>query len=159
MAKLPPHMQANDYKAIDDELSTEETSGNMWLLQQKRVLAPKIFFFFFFGKNLSHMVMMKEVADWGFLAFWSFENRQKFRRTHKNATKNLKFGKKWVLTSWTPWNVRTNHHHTSYYVDYRFPIINTNHFVINRCEFYLFLNGTVLFICFMTNLSPMRKLY
>ncbi len=29
MAKLPPHMQANDYEAIDDELSTEETSDNI----------------------------------------------------------------------------------------------------------------------------------
>ncbi len=49
-----------------------------------------------------------------------------------------------------PWNVRTYHYHTSYYTDHRFPIINTNHFVIHRCEFYLCLNWTVLFICFMT---------
>ncbi len=29
MAKLPPHMQANDYEEIDDKLSTEETSANI----------------------------------------------------------------------------------------------------------------------------------
>ncbi len=29
MAKWPPHMQVNDYKAIDDELSTEETSDSI----------------------------------------------------------------------------------------------------------------------------------
>ncbi len=69
-----------------------------------------------------------------------------------------KIWKKWVLPSQTLWNVRTYHHHTSYYTDHRFPIINTNRFVIHRCEFYLLLNQTVLFICCMTNLSSMRKL-
>ncbi len=50
------------------------------------------------------------------------------------------------------------HRYTSYYADHRFPIININHFVIHRCQFYLFPNQTVLFICFMTNLSPIQKL-
>ncbi len=48
------------------------------------------------------------------------------------------------------WNVRTYHYHTNYYADHQFPIINTNRFIIHRCEFYLSLNWTVLFICFMT---------
>ncbi len=135
----------------------------MWLLPQKRVLVPKIVFFFF-GKNLLlHMVMMKKVADRGFEAFWPFEIEQKFQRKRKNNAKNLKFGKNWVSTSTgtsiKPWNVRTYHHHKSYYTDHWLPIINTNRFVIQYCEFYLFLNRTVLFIYLMTNLSPMRKLY
>ncbi len=37
------------------------------------------------------MVMMKKVTDRGFLAFWPFENEQKFRRKRKNGVKNLKF--------------------------------------------------------------------
>ncbi len=116
-------------------------------------------------KNLLlHVMMMKKVNDWGFLAFWPFENDQKFRRKCKNVTNNLKFDKKWVSTttgtSTKPWNVRTYcHHHTSYYTNHQFPIINTNPFVIPRCELSLFLNRTVLFICFMTNVSPMRKLF
>ncbi len=134
----------------------------MWLLSQKHVLAPKIIFFLV-GKNLLHALLMKKVSDRGFLAFWPFENEQKCRRKHKNAAKNLKFGKKWVSTttdssSTKPWNVRKYHHYASYYTDHRFPIINTNRFVIRHCEFYIFVNQTVLFICFMTNLSPMRKL-
>ncbi len=110
----------------------------MWLLSQKH-------FFLFCRKNLLlHMVMMKKVADRGFLAFWPFDNVWKFRKKCKSAAKNLKFGKKWVLPSQTLWNVWTYHHHTSYYMDHRFPIINTNQFVIHSCEFYLFLNRTVL---------------
>ncbi len=116
-------------------------------------------FFLSCRKNLFlHVVMMEQVTDWGFLAFCLFENEQKFRRKCKNTIKNLKFGKKWVFPSQIFWNVRTYHHHTSYYANLRFPIINTNHFVIHRCEFYLFLNRTVLFICFVTNLSSMQKL-
>ncbi len=44
-----------------------------------------------------------------------------------------------------PWNVRTYHYHTCYYVDHRFPIINPNCFVIHCCEFYLLskLNSSV----------------
>ncbi len=120
----------------------------MWLLK----------YFFYVRKNLLlHMVMMKKVGDRGFLTFWPCENEWKFRRKRKNAAKNLKFGKKWVLPSQTFWNVRTYHYHISYYADHRFPIINSNRFIIHWCEFYLFLNRTVLFICFMTNLSPMQK--
>ncbi len=134
----------------------------MWLLPQKRVVAPKICFvfcFLFFEKNLIvHVVMMKKVADRSFLANWPFENEWKFRRKRKNAAKNLKFSKKLVLSSQTIWNLQMCHHHTSYYADHWIPIINTNRFVIHYCEFYLFLNRTVLFICFMTNLSPMWKL-
>ncbi len=82
----------------------------------------------------------------------------------ENLEGSVKMLKKWVsaTTGTCPtksWNVRTYHYHTSYYVDHRFPIIKTNRFVIYRCDFYLFLNRTVLFICFMTNLSPMRKLF
>ncbi len=118
----------------------------MLLLPQKHVVAPKIGFFF--GKNL-HVVMMKKVTDRGFLAFWPFENEWKFRRKRKNAAKNLKFGKKWLSTTGTsptkPWNVWTYPHHTSYCADRQSPIINTNCFIIHRCEF--------LFICFRTNLQ------
>ncbi len=118
-------------------------------------LSAQNWFFFF---------IMKKVADRGFLAFSPFENERKFRRKRKDDAKNLKFSKKWVSTTTgtsptKPWNVRTYHYHrTSYYMDHWFSIINTNHFIIHHCEFYLFLNRTVLFICFMTNLSPMRKL-
>ncbi len=118
----------------------------------------KIVFFLVEKNFLLHMVMMKKVADRGFLTFWLYENERKFRKKRKNVAKNLKFGKKWVLPFQTPWNGRTYHHHTSYYTDHRFPIINTNHFVIHSREFYLFPNQTVLFICFMTNLSLMWKL-
>ncbi len=124
-------------------------------------LSPKIFFFL--SEKVSYTWWWWKVTDPGFLAFWPFENERKFRRKRRNAAKNLKFGKKWVLTTTCtsptkPWNVRMYHYHTSYYADHRFPIINTSRFVIHRCEFYLFLNRTVWFICFMTNLSPMRKL-
>ncbi len=132
----------------------------MWLLPQKHVLTPKIHFLCQKESPL-HVVMMKKVADRGFLAFWPLESQRKSRRKHKNAAKNLKFGKKWILPSKTPWNVQTyhhRHHYTSYYADHLFSIINTHCFIIHRCEFYLFLNRTVLFIYFMTNLSPMRKL-
>ncbi len=128
----------------------------MWLLPQKRVLAPKIVFFRW-KKFISLHVMMKKVTDRGFLAFWTFENERKFRRKLKNGPKNLKFRKKWVLLFQTPSDVRIYHHHTSYYTDHQFPTITTNRLVIHR-EFYLFLNQTVLFICSMNNLSPMRKL-
>ncbi len=115
--------------------------------------------FFFVGKNfLFHVTMTKKVADRGFLAFWPFESERKFRRKRKNAAKNLKFDKNWVLPSQTPWNIRMHRHHTSYYAGHRFPTINTDRFVIHRCEFSLFLNQTVLFICFITNLLPMQKL-
>ncbi len=40
-------------------------------------------------------MMMKKVADQGFLTFWPFENEQKLRRKRKNAAKNQKFGKRW----------------------------------------------------------------
>ncbi len=107
---------------------------------------------------------MKKVADRDFLAFWVFENEQKFRRKRKNAAKSQKFGKNWVSTTTgtsltKPWNIRMYHHHTSYDADHRFPISNTNRFVIYRCEFYLFLNETVLSICFITNRLSMRKLF
>ncbi len=124
------------------------------------------FLFFFVVKNLLHVMIMKKFADRGFLAFWPFKNERKFRI--KGTAKPPKFGKKGVSTttgtSTKPWNVQTyhhhnhHHHHTSYYTDHQFPIINTNHFVIHHCEFYLFLNWAVLFICFMTNLLPMWKL-
>ncbi len=54
-------------------------------------------------------------------------------------------------TSTKPWNVQMYHYHTSYYLDHRFLIINTYHFIIHHCEFYLCLNWSVLFICFMTD--------
>ncbi len=134
---------------------------------------PKSFFLFlvFCLKKISSYtfkVMMKKVADRGFLAFWPFENERKLRGKCKNVTKSLKFDKKWVSTTFgtstEPWNVRMyhhhHHHHANYYADHRFPfpVINTNPFVIHCCEFHLFLSRTVLIICFMTNLSPMRKL-
>ncbi len=137
---------------------------NVTIATETRLSARNLFFFFFFfvGKNLFLHMVMKKVADRGFLAFWPFENERKFRRNRKNAAKNLIFGKKWVSTttgtSIKPWSVRTYHHHTRYYADHQFPIINTNRFVIHNCEFYLFLNRTAPFICIMTNLSPMRKL-
>ncbi len=152
----------------------------MWLLPQKRVLAPEICFFLFVGKNLLlHMVMLEKVADRGFLAFWPFENEWKFRKCVKLPQKIWNLAKSkyypprhhWAAplyssctahhsisnTSATtgasptkPWNVWMHHYHTSYYLDHRFPIINTNHFAIHRSEFYPRLNWTVLFICFMT---------
>ncbi len=84
-------------------------------------------FFFCVGKNLLlPVVMMKKVTNRGFLAFWPFENERKFIRKQKNSAKNLKFGKKWVLPFQALWNVRLYHHHTSYYTDHLFPIININ---------------------------------
>ncbi len=137
----------------------------MWLLPQKTSRNAQNQFFSFVRKYLLlHMVMKKKkITDWGFLAFWLFENEWKFWRKRKNDAKNLKFGKKWVSTTTgtpptKPWNVRTyHHHHTSYYVDHQFPIINTNRFVIHCCKFYFFLNWTVLFICFTVNLLPMQN--
>ncbi len=137
------------------------------------------FSFFFVGKNLLlHMVMLEKVADRGFLSFWPFENEWKFRKRVKLPQKIWNLAKSeyypprhhWAVplyssctachlisntsttgTSTTkPWNVRTYHYHTSYYTDHGFPIINTNCFVIHLCEFYLCLNWTVLFVCFMT---------
>ncbi len=126
------------------------------------------------------MVMLEKVADWGFLAFWPFENEWKFRKSVKlpqkiwNLIKSEYYPPRqhWAArycilfvlppplisnTSTTtgtspikPRNIWTYHYHTSYYADHQFPIINTNHFVIHHCEFYLCLNWTVLFICFMT---------
>ncbi len=141
-------------------------STNMWLLPRKRLLVLKIFFLFFFflsGKNLFlHLVMMKKVVDRGFLAFWPLKSEWKFRRKCKNTVENQKFSKKWVSTTTgvctKPWNVRTYQHHTNYYTDHQYPIINTNCLVIHYCDFYLFLNRTVLFICFTTNLSSLQKL-
>ncbi len=124
----------------------------MTIATETRLSAQNCFFSFFSEK------ISKKVANRSFLAFWPFENEQKFRRKRKNAAKNLKFSKKWILSSQTPWNLRMYHHDTSYYADHRFLIINTNRFIIHRCEYYLFLNRTVLFICFITNLSPMWKL-
>ncbi len=65
----------------------------MWLLPQKRVLAPKIGFFV--SKKIFSYPWwwLKKVANQGFLNFRPFENEQKFRTKHKNVTKNLKFGK------------------------------------------------------------------
>ncbi len=138
------------------------------------------FWLFFVGKNLFlDMVMLEKVTNRGFLAFWPFENECKFKRNVKLSQKIWNLAKSeyypprhhWAVplhssctarhsisntstttgTSLTkPWNVRTYHYHTSYYVDHRFPIMNTNRFVIHRCEFCLCLNWTVLFICFMT---------
>ncbi len=138
------------------------------------------------------MVILEKVTNWGFLAFWPFENEWRFRKSLKLPQKIWNLAKSeyypprqyWAAplyssctachlisnTSTTgtspikPWNVRTYHYHTSYYADHRFPIINTNHFVIHRCEFYLHLNWTVLFICFImfTNhnqlITPQKKL-
>ncbi len=45
---------------------------------------PSFSFFFFFVKNLFlHKVMLEKVAARGFLAFWSFENEWKFRKSVK----------------------------------------------------------------------------
>ncbi len=105
------------------------------------------------------MVMLEKIADRGFLAFWLFENEWKFRKSVKLTQKiwNLAKSEYYPLrhhgaaplyssctachsisnistttgTSATkPWNVRMYHYHTSYYTDHRFPIINTNRFVI-----------------------------
>ncbi len=158
----------------------------VWLLPQKRILAPKIsfsfffFFFFFVGKNLLlHVVMLENVADRGFLAFWPFENEWKFRKSVKSTQKIWNLAKSeyypprhngavplYLLCTachsisntstttgtspTTPWNVRKYHYHTSNYADHQFPIINTNRFIVHRCEFDLYLNWTVLFICFIT---------
>ncbi len=105
--------------------------SHMTIATETRLRGQNRFFFVVVGKNLFlHVVIMKKVTDRGFLAIWPFENERKFRRKCKNAAKNLKFDKKWVLPSQTPWNIRTYHHHTSYYADHQFLISNTNHFVV-----------------------------
>ncbi len=126
------------------------------------------------------MVMLEKVADRGFLAFWPFENEWKFRKSVKLPQKIWNLAKSeyypprhhWAAPLYSlctarhsisnasttttgtsptkPWNARVYYYHTSYYADHQFPTINTNHFVIHRCEFYLCLNWTVLFICLMT---------
>ncbi len=135
----------------------------MRLLPQKRVLVPKISFsffcFFFVGKNLLlRMVVLEKVANRGFLALRPFKDNKK----HKIAAKSEYYPPRhhWTEpfyssctvrhsisnTSTTgtsptkPLNIRTYQYHTSYYADHRFSIINTNRFVIKRCEFYLCLN-------------------
>ncbi len=137
----------------------------MTIATETRLSAQNRFYLFFLSEKISSYMRWwwKKVTNRGFLAFWPFENERKFRRKRKNAAKNLKFGKMWVsITTGTsptkPWNARMYHHQSSYYMDHRFLIINTNRLVIHHCEFYFFLNRTVLFICFMTSLSPMRKL-
>ncbi len=128
---------------------------------------------------LLQMVMLEKVSDRGFFAFWPFENAWKFRKSVKLPQKIWNLAKseyyiprhQWAAllystctachsilnTSTTtgtsptkPWNIQTYHYHTSYYADHRFPIINTNRFVIHHCEFYFCLNWTGLFICFVT---------
>ncbi len=146
----------------------------MWLWPQKRVSRPKIRFFFVRKNLLLHMVMLEKVADWGFLTFWPFENEWKFRKSVKLPQKICNLAKSeyypprhhWAATSCTAcrlisntstttgtstkaWNVRM-YHHTNYHPDHQFPIISTNRFVIHHCEFYLWLNWTILFICFKT---------
>ncbi len=136
--------------------------------------------FFFVGKNLLLlMVMLEKVVDRGFLAFWPFENEWKFRKSVKLSQKIWNLAKSeyypprhyWAAplyssctahhsilnisttTGTSPTklrNVRMYHYHTSYYVYHWIPIININCFVIHHCEFYLHLNWTGLFICFMT---------
>ncbi len=137
------------------------------------------------------MVMLEKVADRGFLAFWLFENEWKFRRSVQLPQKIWNLAKSeyysprhhWAAplyslctayhsisnTSTTtttsisakPWNVWTYHYHTSYYADHRFPIINTNHFVIDRCEFYLRVNLTwnsAMFTNHNQLITPLKKL-
>ncbi len=121
------------------------------IARETRLSTENLFFFFWWKKSPLTCNDDEKVADQGFLSLWPFENERKFRTKRKNAAKNLKFGKKWVsaltgISLTKPWNVRTHHHHTSYYTDHRFPIINTSRFVIHDCEFYLFLNRTVRFI-------------
>ncbi len=101
--------------SVGQDASNKPFITSVIALPQKRVLAPKIPFFFV-GKNLLlHAMMMKKFADRGFLPFWQFKNERKFRRKRKNTAKNVKFSKKWVLTttntsSTKPWNIRTYHH-------------------------------------------------
>ncbi len=123
--------------------------------------------------------MLEKVTDRSFFAFWPFENEWKFRKNVKLMQKSEIWQKVNIIppdtiglchcilrvpppphlilntstttdTSTKPCYVRMYHYHTSYCADHQFPIINTNSFVIHRCEFYLCLNWTVLFICFMT---------
>ncbi len=113
------------------------------------------------------MVMLEKVADRGFLIFWPLENElpQKIWNLakseyhpprhhwaaplHSSCTAcHLISNKTTTDTSTKPWTVQTYQYHTSYYTDHKFPIINTNRFVIHHYEYYLCLNWTVLFLLF-----------
>ncbi len=89
--------------------------------------------------NLAKSEYYPPRPHWAALLYFSYTVRHSISNTSTTTG-----------TSTKPWNVRTYHYHTSYYADHQFPIINTNHLVIHRCEFYLCLSWTVLFICFMT---------
>ncbi len=122
-----------------------------WLLPRKRVLAPKIFFFSFF--------VVEKISSYTWWWWKKLSIKVSSLFGHLKMSKNWEESVKMPQKIWNsakseyqqqlvhqPWNVRM-YHHTSYYADHRFPIINTNHFVIHCCEFYLFLNRTVLFQC------------
>ncbi len=134
---------------------------------QKHVLVHKIslffFFFFFFWKKISSYTWWwwKKLPIEVFLAFWPFENERKCRRNCKNATKI------WNLAK-SEYQQRLVHFLLNPETYKRIIIIQVSTWITNfplliptlssSCEFYFFLIQTVPFICFMTNLSPMRKL-
>ncbi len=118
--------------------------------------------FFFVRKNLLHVVMMKKVIDWGFLAFWPFENEWKFRR--KMLQKIWNSAKSEYQQQLVHLLLNPGMYECIIIIQVTMRITDSpllipaasSSIVVN---FNLFLNWTIRFICFMTSLSPMRKLF
>ncbi len=91
--------------------------------------------------------------------FGHLKMSENLEKSVKIPQKNLKFRKKWVLPSQIPWNVQTYYHHTSYYVGHRFPIINTNRFIIHRCEFYLFNSNSSVHLFYDQSVTNVKTIF